>query len=220
MTTDPMDDRRCTATSRQSGERCKRAAIVGGTVCVMHGGKAPAVAAAAAGRVERANAEVALQVGLAAAYGDRVPDIDPATAMLKAVSWKYVEVVALRAKVAELGDDERVWGKVRDKSGGDDYGITQEARPNVWWVMLRESERDLVKFAAAARAAGATDALIEIEQEKALHVTAAFRGSVSAVGDRLLPADRSLMIRTFLGLLGVGDIDDVVGDVVAGEVEG
>ena len=46
-----MDDiRRCTATSR-SGERCKRAAIVGGRVCAMHGGKIPAVIAKARQRV-------------------------------------------------------------------------------------------------------------------------------------------------------------------------
>lgn len=43
----PMDEtprvdapvrRQCTATSKQSGERCKRLPIPGGTVCVMHGG--------------------------------------------------------------------------------------------------------------------------------------------------------------------------------------
>lgn len=33
--------RRCTAHAKQSGERCKRAAIPHGTVCVIHGGKAP-----------------------------------------------------------------------------------------------------------------------------------------------------------------------------------
>ena len=33
----------CTAKSSQSGERCKRAAIKGGKVCMMHGGKAPQV---------------------------------------------------------------------------------------------------------------------------------------------------------------------------------
>ena len=35
--------RQCTATSKQTGERCKRAPIVGGFVCDMHGGKIPAV---------------------------------------------------------------------------------------------------------------------------------------------------------------------------------
>lgn len=36
-------ERRCTATVRSTGERCKRAAIKGGTVCTSHGGKAPQV---------------------------------------------------------------------------------------------------------------------------------------------------------------------------------
>jgi len=33
----------CTAPSRRSGQRCQRHAIRGGTVCIMHGGKAPQV---------------------------------------------------------------------------------------------------------------------------------------------------------------------------------
>ena len=33
----------CTATSKQSGERCKRRPIPGGTVCVIHGGGTPRV---------------------------------------------------------------------------------------------------------------------------------------------------------------------------------
>lgn len=41
----------CTATSKRSGERCNRYAIEGGTVCIMHGGKAPNVKAAAAARL-------------------------------------------------------------------------------------------------------------------------------------------------------------------------
>lgn len=36
-------ERRCTATVRSTGERCKRAAIKGGTVCTSHGGAAPQV---------------------------------------------------------------------------------------------------------------------------------------------------------------------------------
>lgn len=42
-----MDDRRCTATSSQSGERCRRPPILGGTVCATHGGSAPQVRDAA-----------------------------------------------------------------------------------------------------------------------------------------------------------------------------
>lgn len=37
------DSRRCKATVKSTGERCKRAAIKGGTVCTSHGGAAPQV---------------------------------------------------------------------------------------------------------------------------------------------------------------------------------
>ena len=57
---DPLDGPRpmdtsympCTATSKQSGQRCKRRPIPGGHVCVMHGGKAPQVQASAQERLK------------------------------------------------------------------------------------------------------------------------------------------------------------------------
>jgi hypothetical protein len=49
---DPLDST-CTARSKRSGVRCKRYAIPGGRVCVMHGGKAPQVIEAAQARLLR-----------------------------------------------------------------------------------------------------------------------------------------------------------------------
>jgi hypothetical protein len=46
-----MDTPRCTATSKQSRHRCKRRPIPGGSVCVIHGGAAPQVQAAAQARL-------------------------------------------------------------------------------------------------------------------------------------------------------------------------
>ena len=42
----------CTAKSKQSGQRCKRRPIPGGTVCYIHGGAAPQVQATAAERLK------------------------------------------------------------------------------------------------------------------------------------------------------------------------
>jgi hypothetical protein len=42
---------RCTANLKSTGERCRREAILGATVCRMHGGTIPAVQAAAAARI-------------------------------------------------------------------------------------------------------------------------------------------------------------------------
>ena len=48
-----MDDaRRCTAKSTRSQQRCKKAAILGGTVCRTHGGSAPQVRKKAKERLE------------------------------------------------------------------------------------------------------------------------------------------------------------------------
>lgn len=41
----------CSATSKASGQQCKRWAILGGTVCPKHGGSAPQVKEAAARRI-------------------------------------------------------------------------------------------------------------------------------------------------------------------------
>ena len=47
-----MDEsKRCTATSKRTGQRCGLARIPGTTVCAKHGGAAPQVRAAAARRV-------------------------------------------------------------------------------------------------------------------------------------------------------------------------
>lgn len=47
---DPMEGR-CTATSKQSGQRCRQHPIPGGTVCRFHGGGAPQVRAKAEERL-------------------------------------------------------------------------------------------------------------------------------------------------------------------------
>lgn len=45
------DSRRCKAKANRTGERCKRAAIKGGTVCTTHGGRAPQVVKSARERL-------------------------------------------------------------------------------------------------------------------------------------------------------------------------
>lgn len=147
----------------------------------MHGGKAPQAVAAA----ERRQAEVAayeqLRSALAKAFGEQVPEIAPAEAMLQAVSWKYSEVVFLRGKVAELSEKQMVWGKTRSKTGGDDYGTTRESKPNVWWSMLRTAEEQLVKFAAAARAAGCDERRVQLAEQQGVLLA----GVIRRVLDRL-----------------------------------
>ena len=86
----------CTATSRRSGERCKRHAHPGATVCVKHGAGAPAVKAAAARRLEAAKASAAL-----ARIGQRV-DADPLAQLLDVIAYQGGLVAFWRAQVEAI----------------------------------------------------------------------------------------------------------------------
>jgi hypothetical protein len=63
---------RCTATAKGTGQRCRRAPIVGGTVCVKHGGGAPQVQKAARQRILDA-AQDAVSTLIRATVDDNVP---------------------------------------------------------------------------------------------------------------------------------------------------
>lgn len=167
---------------RRDGSPCGNRPMSGQRVCRMHGGSAPQVKAAAERRLEQAQAERVLGRTLAEAYGGQVPEVDPGEAMLQAVSWKYAEVVALRSKVGELDDSKLVWGRTRVRSDGPDRGVTREAGPHVWWQMLRTAEDQLVRFAAAARAAGCDERRVQLAQAYGLMLGEVIQGILGDLG--------------------------------------
>lgn len=64
-------ERQCTATSSRTGHPCKRAAILGGTVCRTHGGAAPQVKRKAAQRLaDLIDPDRALREAASLAYSD------------------------------------------------------------------------------------------------------------------------------------------------------
>lgn len=158
-----MDDaRRCTAKSKQSGERCKRAAIIGGTVCKIHGGAIPAVKAAA-----QRNAELEAARRQLAALGEP-EDIDPGQALLRLIAWKYGEVQWLRAQVQEIPKDGLVWGTTQTDKGLGPQGVvdtaTEKAAPSVWWTLLRQAEDQLADYATRALKAGIQERQIRLAE--------------------------------------------------------
>lgn len=62
--------RQCAALSKQSGQRCKRAPIIGGTVCKIHGGGAPQVQESARARLAR---EIMPSISRLATERDKAP---------------------------------------------------------------------------------------------------------------------------------------------------
>jgi len=94
---------RCSAQSKTTGEQCRNVPIAGGTVCVIHGGSAPAVKLAAQRRL--------------------LAMIDPAMdALLRAVEECDEWPTKVRAAIAVL--DRAGFGPttaLRVEEGGNDY---------------------------------------------------------------------------------------------------
>ena len=93
---DPVDHC-CSATSKRSGKRCRRAATPGANVCYMHGAAAPQVKAKAAERVADEQARAVLT-----RLGMPVPT-DPIRALRDLLDESNGNVAALRSQLLDLG---------------------------------------------------------------------------------------------------------------------
>ena len=117
----------CTARAKQTGEQCKRAPIAGGTVCVAHGGSAPAAKLAAQRRL--------------------ISMIDPAmSALLRAIENCEEWPTKVRAAIAVL--DRAGFGptaSLRVDDQASDLASLSSAD-------LKDRAMDIVKRAAAAEA--------------------------------------------------------------------
>ncbi|EFQ82721.1 hypothetical protein HMPREF0063_11930 [Aeromicrobium marinum DSM 15272] len=160
-------------------------------MCRKHGGNTPQALAAAERRTQAEAAQRELGRALAEAYGTSVPTVDPADAMLQAVSWKHAEVTVLRTKVAGMAMDDPkslVWGVTRQHTG-EGYGTTRESGENIWLQMLHKSEEQLVRFSAAARSAGCDEARILAAERYGTQIASmlqAFAAAQLAAVSRLL----------------------------------
>lgn len=94
-------------------------------------------------------------------------DIHPAKALLDLVQWKASEVEYWRFRVAQLAEQDMTWGIVKVKTGGDDDGTTEEAKPHIALEMLRRAEQDLANYAAASLKAGVDESLVAIARNQA-----------------------------------------------------
>lgn len=200
---------KCKATAKGTGQRCQAWAMAGSEVCRVHGGRAPQVKAAAARRLAEQAAQRAVRT-----LGLQV-DVSPTEALLEEVRWTAGHVAWLRDRVQELaeepthrfdGEDEDIletpgqrgaltWGTTKVKTGGDDAGTTQEAKPSVWYELYTRERTHLIKVCGAAIRAGAEERRVRLAEQQ---------------GDLL-----ALALRRILGAFGLAD-DPRVATIVPG----
>jgi hypothetical protein len=102
--------RRCTATSKQSGERCKRRAAVGRTVCIIHGGRT--LSGIAHPNWTHGGYSAAVPPALRDAYDRAMADADllDLTRDLALIDAEIRELLPQ----TETGDHEAAWLRSRD----------------------------------------------------------------------------------------------------------
>lgn len=165
---------KCTAHTR-AGRPCGQRRMRDQLVCKMHGGTSPkALAAAVRRREERAAALAAESFGLPIA-------VDPHTALLEELHRTAGAVAWLSALVADLERSEIGWGRVREKSGGDDHGSTDEARPNVYVQLWQQERKHLVDVSRACISAGIEERRVRLAESAGQQLASVVR----AVLDRL-----------------------------------
>lgn len=203
----------CIATSRRSGQRCKRPALVGATVCSKHGGSAPQVKAAAARRVEAMKASAALARIGARAEGD------PIALMLDVIAYQAGLVAYWRGRVEQIAEGDLTWGTTKVKTGGDDEGTTEEARPHIAYALLDEAQAKLVRYCAEALKAGVAERQVRLAEQQGALMDVLLRGVLARMLD---------VVVATLARLGVGRDEIAAGvreawaaavvDVVPGEI--
>jgi hypothetical protein len=150
----------CTASSKRSGERCRRQ-VIGGGVCIMHGGAAPAVRAKREGRII---------AGMAAraARGDVAPR-DPVEALLAAARDADAIVQRLKsnfaAGVVVDGATLSVLGEWLDRVSRLSK-VCVDARLDERRAALEEAQARMVLL-AFDRALNAIERLTERERQEA-----------------------------------------------------
>jgi hypothetical protein len=191
-----LEQPRCTATAKGTGERCKRRPIPGGTVCVKHGGGAPAVRAAA----ERRQLEAAAGAVLSKLVWD--PAAAPVT---DNVSEMQRLAGSMRQAVDVLGgrlEDGTPCEECGRGAGADLDSVTGTA----WLRVLRE----LRQLLADMQRLGIAERAVELEADRVRLIALALGRVFDALG--LDVEQRGVGTRVLLAELRAGAVAGEVAD--------
>lgn len=159
MPSRPRPAVKCTG-RKNDGEPCGKYAVEGATVCEQHGGSAPQVKSAGRKQASLVRARRTME-----RYGQK-RDIGPTEALLEEVQWTAGHVVWLRERVQEVEESQLVWGKIQHKTGGEDWGVTEAAAPNMWLKLYQEERTHLARVCEAAIRCGIEERRVRLAESQ------------------------------------------------------
>ena len=163
---DPKDCRRCGLPHarckghNRAGGPCGKGPLPGQLVCGNHGGKSPQALEAADRRLAERAAQSSLE-----SFGLPIA-VDPHAALLQELHRTAGAVEWLGAIVADLERDDISWGRIREKTGGEDHGTTYEAGKNVWVGLWQGERKHLMDVASACAKAGIEERRVQLAEDQ------------------------------------------------------
>lgn len=182
----PPDEKRCTAPSRETGERCRSRRGPNATpVCRRHGGSAPQVIKAAARRAEHEEAKRIVET-----YGLPI-DITPEAAILAEVHRTAGAIAWLESEIRGLTRDDLIWGTTKVVVGGREAGETQEAAPHILLKLYQDERAQLVRVCAAALRAGIEERQVKLAERQGALLVDLIKAILADL--RLTPEQKALV---------------------------
>lgn len=180
----------CGANKRQGEGSCKQVAgwattHVGEGPCKLHGGSTWSVSKGSHLRL----AEKRIRTEMAT-YGLPI-ETSPADALLSEVHRTAGHVAWLQHQVAELEEHELVWGRTKDKWGGEDRGTTEEAKPHVLLTLYQAERAHLVKVSAEAIRCGIEERRVKLAESQGALVAGVIR---AILGDLNLTPEQLALV--------------------------
>jgi hypothetical protein len=165
--------------------------MAGQAVCGSHGGRSPAARRKAAQRMAERKI-----FDLAQTFGTPVEGADPGVVILERIGTLAGHVRWLQSRVEALTPDEVVWGTTREKTGGHDAGVTDEARPSVWVELYERWNAALVKLCLEAVRIGLQERQVRVAEQQGALICAMLDGLLTELGHNPNdPATAAVVVR-------------------------
>ncbi len=178
-----LDDRRCIATARTTGQQCRNAARLGTTVCRMHGGSAPQVQAAARRRIQRQVVEGSVAALMDELGVDALDDRNLIDDLVDAVRRCRRMVTALGHLVGGLSADPGWEAYSTTEQLGRLVGTNHlgDGAPHVLATLYAEWTERLARASKLALDAGVEERRLRLEEDQVDQLEAAVTAALSDI---------------------------------------